>query len=64
MDEQTIALELTVTEINYLLNLAGQQPYNQSSGLIDKIRAQAAPQLVVHAAAANGSAAPVDAEQK
>jgi hypothetical protein len=41
----TIALDLTVAEINAIMAMLGRQPYEQVEGLIAKIRAQALPQL-------------------
>lgn len=34
-------LTLTVAEINYVLNLIGQQPYGTVAGLVEKIKGQA-----------------------
>jgi hypothetical protein len=48
MDEkQPINIELTLTldEINVALASLAKQPYEAVSGLIDKIRAQAIPQI-------------------
>lgn len=33
-----IELELTVDEINYILNVLAYQPYKDVAGMIDKIR--------------------------
>ena len=49
--EPVIQLNLSVTDINFILGLMGKQPYEQVVGLIDNIRCQAAPQLVAHAQA-------------
>lgn len=38
-------LELTLDEINAVLNSLGNLPYSQVSLLVEKIRAQAIPQL-------------------
>ena len=63
--EPVIQLNLPVTDINFILGLVGKQPYEQVVGLIDNVRAQAAPQLVAHAqavqAAAQQQAAPAPA---
>ena len=47
--EPVIQLQLPVSEVNFVLGLVGKQPYDQVAGLIDKIRGQAAPQLVAFA---------------
>ena len=47
--EPVIQLQLPVSEVNFVLGLVGKQPYDQAAGLIDKIRGQAAPQLVAFA---------------
>ena len=36
-----VPLTLTVAEINYVLNLIGQQPYGTVAGLVEKIKGQA-----------------------
>lgn len=36
-----VPLALTVSEINFLLTLAGQQPYNNVANLIGKMKGQA-----------------------
>ena len=36
-----VPLALTVSEINFLLTLAGQQPYNNVANLIGKLKGQA-----------------------
>lgn len=40
-----IKLELTLDEINAILNSLGNLPYSQVSLLIEKVRGQAIPQL-------------------
>ena len=40
-----IKLELSIEEINGILNLLGQQPFVQVQGVIMNIQSQAAPQL-------------------
>jgi hypothetical protein len=40
-----IDLNLTVAEVNAIMAMLGRQPYEQVEGLIQKIRAQALPQL-------------------
>jgi hypothetical protein len=47
--EPVVQLQLPVSEVNFVLGLVGKQPYDQVAGLIDKIRGQAAPQLVAFA---------------
>ena len=44
--EPVLQFQLPVSEVNFVLDLIGKQPYDQVAGLIDKIRAQAAPQLL------------------
>ena len=63
--EPTLQLQLPVTEVNFILGLVGKQPYDQVAGLIDKIRAQAAPQLVTFAQQQEQAApaAPADGQQ-
>ena len=41
----TIALDLTVAEINAIMAVLGRQPYEQVEALIANIRRQALPQL-------------------
>lgn len=45
MDNVNLSLQLTTAEINLILGNLGAMPYNQVSGLINKIKAQAEPQL-------------------
>lgn len=46
MDEvQVLKFEFTVEEANVILGSLGTQQYQQVAGVIEKIRAQAAPQL-------------------
>ena len=40
-----MTLELTLEEINAIMGMLGRQPYEQVESLIQKIRAQAIPQL-------------------
>jgi hypothetical protein len=40
-----IDLTFTVDEVNAIMGMLGRQPYEQVEGLINKIRAQAIPQL-------------------
>ena len=40
-----IKLELSIEEVNGILNLLGQQPFVQVQGVIMNIQAQAAPQV-------------------
>jgi hypothetical protein len=40
-----IKLELTLEEVNGVMQALGQMPYAQVSGLVDKIRGQATPQV-------------------
>jgi hypothetical protein len=40
-----MTLELTLEEINAIMGMLGRQPYEQVESLIQKIRAQALPQL-------------------
>ena len=40
-----IDLNLTVNEINLILQALGQAPYVQVADIIDKVRTQAAPQV-------------------
>lgn len=63
--EPILQLQLPVTEVNFILGLVGKQPYDQVAGLIDKIRAQAAPQLVAFAQQQEQAApaAPADGQQ-
>ena len=63
--ESILQLQLPVTEVNFILGLVGKQPYDQVAGLIDKIRAQAAPQLVAFAQQQEQAAptAPADGQQ-
>lgn len=64
--EPVIQLQLPVTEVNFILGLIGKQPYDQVAGLIDKIRAQAAPQLVAFSQQQQeqvAPAAPADGQQ-
>ena len=63
--EPILQFQLPVTEVNFILSLVGKQPYDQVAGLIDKIRAQAAPQLVAFAQQQEQAtpATPADGEQ-
>jgi hypothetical protein len=36
-----VPLNLTVAEINFVLTLAGAQPYNQVAGIVSKLKGQA-----------------------
>jgi hypothetical protein len=40
-----INLELTLNEINLILQALGQAPYAQVTEIVDKIKAQAVPQV-------------------
>lgn len=40
-----ITLNLTIQEINLILQALGQAPYVQVADLVDKIKAQAVPQV-------------------
>jgi len=40
-----MTLELTIEEVNAIMGVLGRQPYEQVESLIQKIRAQALPQL-------------------
>ena len=40
-----IELTFSVDEVNAIMGMLGRQPYEQVEGLINKIRAQAIPQL-------------------
>ena len=53
--DQQISLQLSVDEINTILNALGDRPYAQVFGIIQKIQQQAASQL--QAASANGQEA-------
>lgn len=46
-----MTLELNLDEINLIMASLGRQPYEQVEGLIQKIRAQALPQLQAEKAA-------------
>jgi len=59
MGNTQIKLELTLDEINGVLSALGTMPYAQVSGLIEKVREQAIPQVPVPQPAA---AEPVAAE--
>lgn len=43
--ESIINLELTVNQVNLLLNVLGNAPYVQSANLIAQVQAQGVPQL-------------------
>ena len=43
--ESIIKLELTVNQVNLLLNVLGNAPYVQSATLIAQVQAQGVPQL-------------------
>ena len=45
MEDKTLKLELTVSEINEILDALAKQPFGQVYELISKIQAQATPQL-------------------
>jgi hypothetical protein len=45
LNEIEVKLDLQVGEVNGILTALGQLPYAQVSGLIDKIRQQATPQV-------------------
>ncbi len=47
MGNTQIKLELTLDEINGVLTALGNLPYAQVSGLIEKVREQAIPQVPV-----------------
>jgi hypothetical protein len=40
-----IKLELTLAEINYILTSVGKNPYSECAPLVNKIHAQAQPQV-------------------
>ena len=40
-----IKLELTIEEINYVLKSIGKNPYEECAPLVNKIHAQAVPQI-------------------
>lgn len=44
--EQPIRLDLTVGEVNYVLNALGQRPFAEVKYLIEKIKAQGDAQFV------------------
>ena len=52
MSEITINLQLSLEEVNGVLQALGQLPYAQVSPLVEKIRAQATPQFEAAQAAA------------
>lgn len=43
-----IKLDLTLEEINYILAQVGKAPFQEAAPLINKIHAQAQPQLPAH----------------
>lgn len=47
MGNTQIKLELTLDEVNSVLSALGTMPYAQVSGLIEKVREQAIPQVPV-----------------
>ena len=47
MGNTQIKLELTLDEVNGVLSALGTMPYAQVSGLIEKVREQAIPQVPV-----------------
>lgn len=60
MGNTQIKLELTLDEVNGVLSALGTMPYAQVSGLIEKVREQAIPQVPVPAP--QPAAEPVAAE--
>jgi hypothetical protein len=55
-----IKLELTLDEVNVVLNTLGNLPYSQVSLLIEKIRGQSIPQLQQQTEPAPAPAEPVE----
>lgn len=45
MEEKTLQLELTIEEVNHILDALGNQPFKSVFQLINKIQNQAAKQL-------------------
>ena len=45
MENAIIKLELTLAEVNGIMTSLGNMPYGQVAPLIDKVRAQAIPQV-------------------
>ena len=45
INEAIIKLELTVNDVNQLLNILGNAPYVQSANIITQIQAQGVPQF-------------------
>lgn len=45
MEDKIITLELTIGEVNGILGAVGKMPFEQVSGLVEKIRQQAVPQV-------------------
>lgn len=56
--EQTVSLQLAVSEANLILTHLGTLPYNQVANLILKIQAQAQVQLTRQSAAAQQASTP------
>jgi hypothetical protein len=50
-----IKLELTIEEINYILMSVGKNPYAECAPLVNKIHAQAQPQVQTKAEASDES---------
>lgn len=44
-DNPTIKLEMTLAQLNYVMQCLGKQPYEQVADLVQVIRDQAVPQL-------------------
>jgi len=51
-----IKLNLTIEDVNALISVMGMLPFNQSAGIIGKIREQAIPQVQAAEAAAKAAA--------
>ena len=58
-----LGLNLTVDEINRILDALGQRPYAEVCALIDKIKAQAEAQLRIGRAASETRPPPSEGEQ-
>lgn len=59
MDNQTIALQLTVAEVNVILRSLGKHPFEEVAMLIKKIKDQGEPQIIQQQAEA-----PAEAEKQ
>lgn len=44
--QKVVALNLTIDEVNYMLDCVGDRPFKQSAGFVNKIHSQVNPQLV------------------